>query len=149
MDDKFKEHLLFKPERMNLPHFVVKPMGTGVGFVHKWIEFLRYLLDRSKVGVVILESVELLIPPPATTPVASSPLKVYYRPNRVLVPRVPAAGPSMVNHTGQQAPQGDLSLFNCALWILQISGFMGVHVSLQIIGTHLTHISNITIHWCT
>lgn len=105
LDDKFKEHLLFKPERMNLPHFVVKPMGTGVGFVHKWIEFLRYLLDRSKVGVVILESVELLIPPPATTPVASSPLKVYYRPNRVLVPRVPAAGPSMVNHTGQQAPQ--------------------------------------------
>ena len=109
MEEKFKEHLLFKPENLNLPHFILKPLGTGVSFVHKWMEFLRYLLDRAKVGVVIMEGWELLIPPPVATPIASSPLKVYYRPIAV-----PVASTANLNTTcsvvhTQFATQGDLS----------------------------------------
>ena len=121
MEDRFKEYLIFKPETMNLPHLVLKPMGTAINFVHKWIEFLRYLFERQKVAMVILEGWELLLPPPTSAPVASSLLKAYYRPCSVPLARTNNfnAGPSLIQHTGHASP-GDLSLFSCALCIFGI-----------------------------
>ncbi|KAG0605194.1 hypothetical protein M758_9G038700 [Ceratodon purpureus] len=98
LEEKFKEHLLFRPEEMRLPHFVLLPLGTGASSAHKWTEFLGYLSTNQKLAVVILEGWQLLMPPPPTIPIAGTPLRVYYRPYSVPVSRVTNlnATPSLV-----------------------------------------------------
>lgn len=73
-----KEHLLFDSNGLN--RFILKPLGNSARFIHKWLEFNRYLLEQAKVAVIKLDEWELFIPPPSCNPVANLCINVYYRP---------------------------------------------------------------------
>lgn len=130
-----KEFLLFDSNGLN--RFILKPLGNTPRFVHKWLEFNRYLLEQAKVAVIRLDEWELFIPPPNATPMANLCISVYYRPKS----RPTAALNSTANatHFAGYAPQaqGDLSSPTAVLGVFNPKsclGFGGIGPERQING---------------
>lgn len=67
-------------DRHDLKSFQLKPLGNSERFGFKWVEFLTYLLERTKVAVIKLDEWEIFIPPPDQAPAPDLRINAYYRP---------------------------------------------------------------------
>jgi len=77
--------------------FILKPLGNSAKFVHRWKEFVSYILAQAKVAVIKLDEWELFIPPPTCIPSATTCINVYYRPKQ--------AARAAWNHSSANVPR--------------------------------------------